>query len=224
MTRPIRSEAEEIIRIADEYKGRGYRTIVQPAGNDLPDFLRSIRPDLVAFGSDENVVFEIKVNEPSAGDSKLQKLAKAVQKRPGWRFELVHVRGRRASGSQINVAGLAPMVISEASALLSAAKKLISSQPNAAFILSWSVVEAAVRRFLQNADVQPRASNMSTIFRQAYTSGLISWAELKSILKHLQTRNALVHGLNVSKNEKAARSMVALATRLIRRHIDIQRS
>jgi hypothetical protein len=217
MTRPIRSEAEEIIRIANEYKQRGYRTIVQPSSDDLPDFLQSLRPDLVAFGKDESVVFEIKVNEPSAGDTKLQALARAVDARSGWRFELVHVGKRRSSGAESNVAGLAPMVISEAWALLAVAKKLVPSQPNAALILSWSVVEAAVRRFLQNADSQPRTGNMPTIFRQAYTSGLISWSELKSILKHLQTRNALVHGLNVGKNGKAARSVVTLATRLLKR-------
>src|SRR5438552_2596315 len=44
--------------VAQQYRDQGYRVIVGPRPPNLPPFLANFRPDLIAFGADENAVVD----------------------------------------------------------------------------------------------------------------------------------------------------------------------
>ncbi len=53
-------ERERLIKLAEEYRDKGYEILIHPNLEDLPDFLRNYRPDMIARREDEAVVIEVK--------------------------------------------------------------------------------------------------------------------------------------------------------------------
>jgi len=215
MSRAARSETEEIQKLAAEYNRRGYKTFVRPSEDQVPGFLQDVEPDLVAISDRESVVIEVKFKESAVGDPKIAAIAKAVAGHPGWRFELVKVAGRTKPPAGPELLKL-PIPLSDARQRLETAKRLLSTQSELALIAAWTVVEAAIRSALLQADKLPASPQVGAILRQAYSQGLLSWRDLEALLKHMTVRNALVHGLEAKGSLKAARSLVALANRLLK--------
>src|SRR5690349_6448852 len=75
--------------IAHDYETRGYRVLIEPSPGDLPPFLATFRPDLVAYGPQESVVVEVKVGTNTAASERFREMAEAIQHQSGWRFSLV---------------------------------------------------------------------------------------------------------------------------------------
>ena len=67
--------------VAREYEARGYRVLIEPGPNDLPQSLARFRPDLIARGSDETVLVEIKVGTQTAATERYGELAEEIQAR-----------------------------------------------------------------------------------------------------------------------------------------------
>ncbi len=53
-------ERERLLKLAEEYRDRGYEISIHPNSEDLPDFLRNYRPDMIARREDDAVVIEVK--------------------------------------------------------------------------------------------------------------------------------------------------------------------
>ncbi|MFL5267770.1 MAG: hypothetical protein ACJ8AH_14435 [Stellaceae bacterium] len=59
------SEREVIRQHADWYSQQGYQVSVEPSPRELPEFLRTLAPDLIARRDGENIVVEIKTSSPA---------------------------------------------------------------------------------------------------------------------------------------------------------------
>ena len=58
MTKPTANiERERLIKLAEEYRDRGYEISIHPNPEDLPEFLRNYRPDMIARREDDAVVY-----------------------------------------------------------------------------------------------------------------------------------------------------------------------
>lgn len=84
-------ESRLLLEVADDYKRIGYDVLMHPAGDDLPDFLSGFRLDMIAYGSEENVVVEVKTRQMLAGVGYLPTMADKINTTPGWRLDLVVV-------------------------------------------------------------------------------------------------------------------------------------
>ncbi|MFM8293842.1 MAG: hypothetical protein ACKN9E_04755, partial [Microcystaceae cyanobacterium] len=84
-------ERERLLQLAEEYRDKGYEISFHPNPEDLPDFLRNYRPDMVVRRGEEAVIIEVKSRRTLSSSSSqyLQNLAESVEQHPGWRFELV---------------------------------------------------------------------------------------------------------------------------------------
>ncbi len=84
-------ERERLLKIAEEYRDRGYEISIHPNSEDLPDFLRNYRPDMIARREDDAVVIEVisRFSLNSSSTQYLQNLAQVIEQHSGWRFELV---------------------------------------------------------------------------------------------------------------------------------------
>jgi Holliday junction resolvase len=81
-------ERERLLQLAEEYRDKGYEISFHPNPEDLPDFLRNYRPDMIVRRGDEAVIIEVKSRRSLNSSSRqyLQNLAQSVEQHPGWRF------------------------------------------------------------------------------------------------------------------------------------------
>ena len=86
----VTSEREAIRQYADWYSRQGYQVSVEPPPRELPEFLRTLAPDLIARRDGENIVVEIKTSSPASFDQ-VQRLARALEHRAGWKLQVVYV-------------------------------------------------------------------------------------------------------------------------------------
>src|SRR5205809_4564159 len=84
-------EKQRAHAIAEEYRSKGYEVIEGPAPEQLPDFLSGYKPDLLIRKGDEAVVVKVKSRSSLAKDPQVRDLARLLQAKPGWNFELVVV-------------------------------------------------------------------------------------------------------------------------------------
>src|SRR5271170_7607665 len=89
-TELIASEREAIRQYADWYSRQGYEVSIEPRARELPEFLRTLSPDLIARRDGENVVVEIKTSS-SASFERVQALTRALEHRAGWTLQVVYV-------------------------------------------------------------------------------------------------------------------------------------
>ena len=61
----VTSEREALRQYADWYSRQGYQVSVEPSPRELPEFLRTLAPDVIARRDGENIVVEIKTSSPA---------------------------------------------------------------------------------------------------------------------------------------------------------------
>jgi hypothetical protein len=88
---------------------------------------------------------------------------------------------------------------------------------NAAFVLAWAALEAALRRTALNAGLKGKIGTQpSALIRELYASDRLSRNEYEMVERALQQRNAVVHGLKESIVEpEVVRNVVRLSERLL---------
>src|SRR6516225_10112778 len=85
----VTSERETIRQYADWYAQQGYQVSVEPSPRELPEFLRTLAPDLIARRDGENIVVEVKTSSPASFEQ-VQQLARALEHRAGWKLQVVY--------------------------------------------------------------------------------------------------------------------------------------
>ena len=74
-------------KTAEEYRSRGYEVLLEASLDFLPGF----RADLLVRKGDEVKVIEVKSRPSLAADPKISELARIIESKPGWTFELLLV-------------------------------------------------------------------------------------------------------------------------------------
>jgi Holliday junction resolvase len=75
-------ERERLLELAKEYRQKGYEVLLSPKPEELPDFLRGYRPDMIVRRGEEKVVIEVKSRPSIASAQYLRGLAQAVEEHP----------------------------------------------------------------------------------------------------------------------------------------------
>src|SRR5437764_8436662 len=91
------SEREVIRQYADWYSHQGYQVSVEPSPRELPEFLRTLAPDLIARRDGENIVVEIKTSSPASFEQ-VQRVARALEHRAGWKLRVCDADWRIGDG------------------------------------------------------------------------------------------------------------------------------
>lgn len=187
-----RIESRRIGQIAAEYRKNGYTVIIQPSLNELPSFLSHYQPDIIAKGTDESVIIEVKSHSNLYKSSQVSQIAEIVESQPGWRFDLVMVnpKGNTLTSSESRLPN-----VEELSRRLTKAKRLVSrGYYEAALSTAWSAAEGLFRLIGKNENIILDRQSSSYVLKKIYSLGLIdntSYQELSSVYK---MRNSVVHG------------------------------
>ncbi len=192
-----RAEKRRTAELVQEYRDRGYDVLVEP--DRLPDLPADTRVDLLARKDDEVVLIEVKSRASLADQPRLRELARAIEGRPGWRFELVLA----GAGEDAALPEGTPLP-EEASSLgrrdvaraVAESEALIASgHSEAALLLAWSITEATLRLLADTEGISlRREGDPPYVLKQLAVNGALSREDYHSLMNILRLRNVVAHG------------------------------
>ena len=210
-------ERERLLKLAEEYRERGYEVSFHPNVEDLPDFLKSYRPDMIVRLGKESVVIAVKSRSSlnSSSTQYLRNLAQAVAENPGWRFELVMTNPEdavyfpKAEGS---------LQEHEIEARLPVAKQLVAQQHlESAMLYSWSLVEATLRIVAEKEELSLTRLQPLFLVKQLASEGVISQSEYQLLMNALSLRNAIAHGFKTTQlTQNSVCELIEIAEQLLK--------
>ena len=209
-------ERERLLKLAEEYREKGYEVFFHPNPEDLPDFLNHYRPDMILRRGEENVVIEVKSRSSlnSSSNQYLGNLAQAVEKHPGWRFELVMTNPEDTTYSLKAEASLQKH---EIESQLQVVRQLTTQHPESAILYSWSLVEATLRLIAQKEELSLERFDPHYLVKQLATEGIISKSEYQLLMNALPLRNSIAHGFKTTQlTQNSVSELIELIEQLLR--------
>ncbi|NNM71141.1 hypothetical protein HJG44_01875 [Enterovirga sp. DB1703] len=180
-----------------KYRERGFQFMVEPPTEFVPDFLQGYRPDALALKDGEGVLIELKRQRTGRPDQRIAEVSRRLNGHPNWTLEVVFTenfvreRGWTLRPAEIRSASDAELMeVQEEIDRLEQAGNL-----SAAFLLGWSLLEAATRRKIEDAASAAREPMTSWQIVEWLTSlGIVEGDLVVSLRDLLRKRNALAHG------------------------------
>jgi hypothetical protein len=197
----IKNIERRIKEIAKDYESKGYSVIISPNQSQLPDFLKGFEPDLLVQGESESVVIEVKSTKGNTSQLKhYESLAKTIAEHKGWRFELVFTNPIEQTISTNFSIELSLEKIRQR--LDEVNSLMISNHYEAAFLLAWTTLEAALRAKIDNTKTDSSTKPTLAIIKTVYSLGYVNSHDYKKLERLNQRRNLLIHGFDspIDKN------------------------
>lgn len=190
------SESLRVQKVGQAYRDKGYDVLIEPQGDQLPDFLQAFRPDLIAHKGDEHIVVEVRMRGQVSDFPQVNELAKVVRNEADWKFELFLL----GPENSFFVNGARLFTVEEIrSKIVEVALFVENGHLEAAFLMGWSLVEATLRVLAVKEGIEGETATPDYLLKQMTFEGLIA-RETYHDLKHAQqTRDAIAHGFKSSQ-------------------------
>jgi len=182
------AEARVMRNLRLRYESDGFAFTEQPGATALPDFFGGYRPDAIAVRGDERIAIEVKPRLAPTTAPKLAKIKRLFDGREDWRL---HVVFTNPDALQALALPLSPPEairdrVAEARALVGA------GHSRAAFLMGWTLLEAATRAKLREAAGPGRATG--TVVETAAMHGLIDPETARGLRDLVALKNRVAHG------------------------------
>lgn len=193
---------QQLKTLAAHYSSRGYDVTVMPTSDQLPDFAKDFKVEIMACRSDDSALVSVKKSvKEFETDSELTRYARLTEQKPGWRFDAV-VLSPDAIPAAPSLADLKEPSEENIRKRVEVAKQWIAIDTNQALVAAWSVLEAATRRWLQSTRRDPGKIRTSiTLMNELLSGGAISRSDFEQIQGLSQLRNSIVHGFDTAEIE-----------------------
>ncbi|MFL6844282.1 MAG: HepT-like ribonuclease domain-containing protein [Allosphingosinicella sp.] len=182
------AEMEFLEGLRSRYEAEGFAFTVAPEPSALPDFMVGYRPDAVARKPGQNLAIELKRHLSPSSQNRLRDVRRRFDGHPDWQFHVVSM----STGplQSITIPSAPPEIIRTR---LNEVLKLSAEGHNrAAFVIAWSLLEAALQS-VDNADAsKPRLPG--TVVQALAMNGFISPKTEQHLRELIQLRNRIVHG------------------------------
>jgi uncharacterized protein YutE (UPF0331/DUF86 family) len=214
-TPTVNIERERLIKLAEEYRDKGYEISFQPNPEDLPDFLKNYRPDMIARRGDEAVIIEVKSRSSLNSSAQyLRNLAQAVEQHPGWRFELVMTNPEDATYSQRAEDSLQE---NEIESRLQVTRQLATQHLESAILYSWSLAEATLRLVAENEGLSLQRFDSLYLVKQLAIEGVLSKSEYQFLMNALSLRNSIAHGFKTAQlDQESLYELITITEQLLK--------
>lgn len=182
------AEEQFLASLRARYEEQGFAFTSAPEPRELPDFLGSYTPDAVARKHGLNVAIEVKRHPTSATQHSLQTIRRLFEGHPDWRFDVVFM----------GADPLQPVTIPPASPAMIRARmdevRTLNSggQHRAAFVMAWSLLEAALHSLGDEKTGRPRTPG--TVLQTLAMNGYIEPDVERRMRPLIELRNRIVHG------------------------------
>ena len=202
-------------RTAEEYRNQGYEVTEEAPLDFFPGFYA----DLLARKNDEVKVIEVRSRSSLNANPRIAELARIIDTKPGWNFELLLV----GEPEKIDSPEDAAIFDSDPLGRIGQAEEALSlGLPEAAFLLAWSACEAAIREMLQAQGISEAGiSSPAYVLDQAVFQGLISRNDYDKLTDMRKYRNAIVHGFSVDGfSDKMVRQLIKTVRRMAKARVE----
>ncbi len=189
-------ERQRTLKLAEEYRGKGYEVIVSPTSEHLPDFLSGYHPDLLVKKGNEALIVEVKTRTSLTKNSQVRDLARLLQARPGWKFDLVLVSEEERIDAPEGAISLKREEIFQR--LQESERLLDAGAVEAAILIAWATSEAAVRLLATEEGLVLDRPIPIAVLKQAVMNGVISREDYNFLEHAMKYRNALAHGYKIA--------------------------
>lgn len=207
----ITRERDRIQGLIKEYQSQGYNVVVEPLPHELPDFLVGYRPDLIVTRGGETTIVEVKSRWSLATEAQARELARLVENKPGWNFELVVVSDEPV----VPPVGSVAFDRTDVQRTLKEARSLVDNGFIGPALLSgWATLEATLRLLMNAEGVEPRRLASTHLLKQAVEEGIISRDDYRALSDSMARRNALAHGFH---NESVSPTLISRLLDLVQR-------
>jgi REase_AHJR-like len=207
----------ELSRVAQSYARQGYQVVVHPGAEELPAFAKDFRVELLGKREPGGVLVTVKKNRQEfAAEPDLGRYAEVTGAQPGWRFDFVILEAEDPQARDLR--GAEEPTDADLNKVLHNAEQLVGTgYANAAFLLAWAGLEAAMRRRLRVEGEAPGGRTSARgMLNELYSEGILSTEELPELEILFQVRNQVVHGFAAQPSEReAVPFLIALARRLL---------
>jgi uncharacterized protein YutE (UPF0331/DUF86 family) len=182
------NEAKVLERLRDAYEQQGFLFIVHPEADSLPAFLDRCRPDAIAMKDGQSVIVEVKSGQNSSSEQKIAEIRRRIAGQNGWKLNVVYASERPEDSIVIPVAHLEMLrqQVAEVTDLRAA------GHLRAAFILSWSLLEAALNWL--NGDAANHLRTPGQLVQSLAMGGYIGKTAERNLRGLSDLRNRIVHG------------------------------
>lgn len=181
MTLPYRDiEQEALDQIAPELIGKGYQVDREFDRQNLPEFFSGYVPDAIAVGQTPKIAIEIKTRSSPNVEKFLDAIRNRFSGRQDWKFQAYFFDPQTFAPEAVG-----PQHISEQSAKV---EKLINTDVQAALLLAWATLEAAMR---DQGLVQRTPSSLVGVLA---SEGIIEGDMVPRLFDIVKMRNQIAHG------------------------------
>ena len=180
------------LKTAEEYRSKGYEV-----HREAPlEFLPGYSVDLLAIKDNEVTVIEVKTRSSLAANPKIAELARIIEGKPGWNFELLLVAEPEKVPSPEVVRSFDKSDI--AKRISEAQKALEAGWVEVSFFLAWSASEAVIRELLTKGEASGNSiTSTGFVLDQGIYQGVISREQYDALNRFRKYRNAIIHGFTV---------------------------
>ena len=211
---------QELNRVADPYRARGYDVTVRPRPDQLPPFAKDFRVEIVARRAAEGVLVAVRTNRDElAADGDIQRYAEVTGNHPGWRFDFAILEAENPKAREVR--GSREFSSDDVSQSLEQAGELNRlGFSRFAVIAAWAALEAAMRMRLRALGQEAGWGSMpQQMLRELYSAGALSPDEFRRVETASQLRNQIVHGfaLQPAQAGNSEAAVVQLLSDLARR-------
>lgn len=205
--------------VANEYKKKGFRVILEPSSSDLPKELKNLnfQPDIIATSGETNLIIEVKTFK-SIKNRSVVELAEKIKEIEGWDFELVYTNPKNKiellDASDSNSFIEAKQGLERAANFLNtdASKEYL----DAALLLIWSAVENALRENYKTYKPSEKITIPRVLIRDSVMLGIIGKNDKNFLESMMIKRNEFSHGIYKSKvNRKDLEKLIKLGESII---------
>lgn len=202
-----------IREIVKDYENKGYIVHMNPNKSLLPNFLKNYEPDVIARKENDNVIIEVKTRNDRMNLQKFESLAKEIDKRKDWRFEMVFTNQKEKKLETTYQNTLSELEINNRIIEINRLIELNSFE--ASFLLSWSTIEAVLRNKLRNENFETDRKTTVSIMKTMFSMGLINQHDYKTLQKSNTFRNNLIHGFEQNIDRISIQNILELINNLI---------
>lgn len=179
-------EAERIAlgRIVPLLRSEGYEVIPAPSPADLPPFLADRRPDAIAIGKHPSILVEVFRKDGNRELARVRELQSVLQGHDDWQLRVFYFSSLEPT--------LQPVPNAATMDAVQAAREVSSTEPRAALLLAWSIIEAVAREKIETTG--PRALDPSALVNLLVGEGYIDQDQANEMFRLSKLRSEVAHG------------------------------
>ena len=179
-------EAERIAldRLAPLLKAEGYEVIPEPSPADLPSFLADRRPDAIAIGKHPSLQVEVFRKEGNRELTRIRELRSLLEGHDDWELRVFYFSSLEPT--------LRPVPNAATMDAIRAAQDVSATEPRAAMLFAWSIMEAAAREKIETTGGRPLDPN--ALVNLLASEGYLDQDQANEMFRLAKLRSRIAHG------------------------------